>query len=393
MSALARRLFGRNLRGSALTVRPSHSTSDIVYMAPQPPVDCSDKSRRQLRKEEKVEYYKKLNNMIHTDPDLNISEDKLAEFADGAFKNIMRLGKQNRFQDALRCYDATKHLQSPSRHYFTISFLIGACQTAELLPAAIRLFNEMSTNNFVPNEAAYVSLIRCFCDAGNEQAAIEIIGKMFSLGVEIKLRCCHPIVEVLCRDGDVANLRRAFEFIDYMTDKSVKIQTEQLIVLLDGIFKSEAKRHADIIDRMQQLLVMCSEYIFCLPDEEFLRLAASIRQIGIADITKEGVLTSDKYRDELNQFMGSVKLATEESAALSAGHNMHLNLLTAKELASRKPAAAAHVNIPHTAAVCPNCGGTLSKNFLPPDEQKRVRDALFGFAAAAGAGHMAHLKV
>lgn len=399
MYALAKRLLPRGLPRAASTItRYARASDTIISDASAENEEDGSKSKRQIRKAEKQQYYKKLKEMIKSDVAMHKSEDQLARLADDAFKDIMRLGKQNRLKDALQCYDETKHLQSPSRHYFTLCFLIGACQTAEHLPSAIRLFNEMSTNDYVPNEAAYVSLIRCFCDAGNERAAIEIIGKMFALGVDIKLRCCHPILQCLCRRGKPDEIRRAFDFIDYVVDKSVKVQSEQILVVIEGIFKGEGIKNPDIISRLHDLVEMCSEYIFGLPQEELRRIAATIRGVHTDIISAEGALTDKVYRDEfkLLSMLGDTSKLTSTGADeipkfdVSEDNN---NILSTTELASRRPKNAAIVNISHRTAICPNCSGILAHNLLPPDEQKRVRDALFGFAREYGQRQVEHLEV
>lgn len=355
------------------------------------PVAIDDsKSKRRLRKEEQTEYFKKL---INIDPVLNKSEKQLAELADGAFKKIMRLGKGNKLEEALQCYDETKHLQSPSRHYFTISFLIGACQTADHLPSAIRLFNEMSTNNFIPNEAAYLSLIRCFCSAGNVKAAIEIIGKMFALGVDIKLRCCHPVVEELCRSGRVADLRHAFSFVDYVIDKSVKIQVEQIIVMAEGIFKGKGRADPELVKKLEALIELCSEYTFGMPREDLDRMASKLLPAGPSSAAGFGrVLTDADYQEESGaraQFSGQ----NSEAGEAGAGGRDDALLLSPDELASRKPAVAALVNVSHRTARCPNCGGTLTQQILSLEEQQKVRTALYGLAEGVNARQVKQLKV
>jgi hypothetical protein len=289
------------------------------------------KTRRSLKHEEKTQYYKKLSEMVTIDPSKYRSEKEIVELANGAFHNIMKLGKQNRLREALQCYDETKHLHSATRHCFTLSFLIGSCTSAADLPSAIRLFNEMSAWHMTPNEAAYVSLIRCFSDDGNDKAAVEVLGRMSMLGVEIKLRCCQPILECICRSGKVADLRRAFEFVDYMTDINIRIQKEQIITLASSVFKAEGKRSADLTARLEGVLRGCSEYLFGLPRADLLQLACILRKVKGADIEAEGALTDPSYLiqprafNQFNQFFTAEEADNLKEPSFNTGSNTGSN--------------------------------------------------------------------
>jgi hypothetical protein len=328
-----------------------------------------------------------------------------------AFQNILTLVKANKLKEAITCYHDMKFAQTPSRHYFTLSLLIGACQKAEHLPLAVDLFNELSKFHMVPNEAAYLALIRCFADSGDNISAIEVVNKMDALGIEIKLRCCHPIIESLCRENKREGIVKAFDFIDFVKKKNVRIQADQLLLLIEVIRKGNLHADTELINRFENLLTESSLWLFGMTRAEIVNFVATMRGITSSEVAGEGTFVEPNY---VGRDTGLLMHKYERSGTLEPklSPNIHISA-TLSDLekfvpgnksietfsivdttdSSRTPLPAAVVNISHGSCRCPNCGALFQRTSLSSEERSLVREGLLGIAQSTSAAQLKNLKV
>jgi pentatricopeptide repeat protein len=331
-----------------------------------------------------------------------------------AFQNILMLVKSNRLQDALDCYNQVKHVQTPSRLYFTLTMLIGACQKAADREIAVLLFNEMSAYHMIPNEGAYLALIRCFSASDDTNAALEIIQKMEIRGVELKLRCCHPILESFCRQG-ADGVKRAFEFISYMKSKHVRIGSEQILLLTSAIRELNLFSRSDYIEKLEDVINYSSILMFGMTKRELVQLASYVRSDALEVIEEEGVLVEPnyvsadielmlkRYANETNISIIDVFANRSESAEPEptqaseatpvAERAEKFKIAEPVKLDAANIPAAVFVNVSYSSCLCPNCNASLKRSVLSPEEQSRVREALLGMARGVSSVQLRNLKV
>lgn len=311
---------------------------------------------------------------------------------DGRFRELVTMVKANSLQEAIKCYESTKDVQSPSKRYYALSLLLGSCQKAEDLPVAIRLFDDMLQFHMIPNEAAYVALIRCYADANQFKESMKILQKMDRQHTEIRLRCCHPIIESLCRSKKIPHLRKAFELIAYMREKDIKILPEQLMLLVDAIYQGRGRSNKEMVKKLETVLMECSEYLFDMEQSYLVHIVSQLRSVDEAVINEEGVITAAPIDTS------QLRIPEPLSQPRRRGPSSIEDLLSrdsapvAEPINVKEPLKAGIVKISHETCLCPNCGTVLRRNLLTDDEKRRVRECLYLQVGLFEPQQLDHLK-
>eukprot|EP01041_Mallomonas_annulata_P002215 gene2215-4303_t len=209
-----------------------------------------------------------------------IHKDRLSELAakivktpemiecEKIFHALMLKVRAKDFTESYELYNQIK--QFPFQNEKRVNeAMLSVCFKKDHLEFAQEMFNGMVKRKVAPTESAYLALIRCYSDNFQIEEAFAIIKQMNIIGIEIKLRTYHPILEALCQSNRTFE---ALELLHHMKDISIYPRTEQIALILAAAKRSQSFENKEFVTRLNEILFACSTEVVGVSYMELLKL-------------------------------------------------------------------------------------------------------------------------
>ncbi|KAK9669999.1 hypothetical protein RND81_13G169400 [Saponaria officinalis] len=124
-------------------------------------------------------------------------------------------GKAGMFDHALKLYDQMEELGT-SRSCLSFNALLTACNNCRLFDRVPQLFDEMPERyRFKPDKISYGILIRAYCEKGEPEMGLKILGEMEDNGVEVTAVSFTTVLDALYKKGNVDEAEKIWgEMVD-----------------------------------------------------------------------------------------------------------------------------------------------------------------------------------
>ena len=216
------------------------------------------------------------------------------------FRKVIR---DREFLPAIALYERMKLIDFRPRES-VLTGLLSICQRKEHLANAIELFAAYPASGIVPNESAYMSLIRCYSDNGEINVALDLIEQMFALNLEPKLRTYQPVLEAVCLKND---FQGAIGIIKQMKTSKIIPRSEQLTLLLEVGASSGAIDIDATRIQIDEMILTASHDLLGMETSEMRRIIGSFCKLTPQGVLDEGILVESR-----NDLPGEVLDITEK---------------------------------------------------------------------------------
>jgi pentatricopeptide repeat protein len=344
------------------------------------------------------------------------------------FKSVMR---SREFVPAMILYARMKEKKQLPRES-VLTGLLAVCQKKTHLDGALEIFNDLFLNGGHPNESAYMSLIRCYCDNGQIDEAMSLIDQMKENNLELTLRSYHPVLEEVVRKKD---FKTAITIIKEMRNCDLVPRSEQLTLLLEVAALSGALKDKHSRGEVELLLHQASVDLLGMERVLMRKIISAFCDMTMEKVSEEGILiesredlpsrildTKSSIITAMNSTFANVPTLLHESVcspsvidmsvplgfdslsnkvtfepeiyriASEDGVSKNPNPMDKKDVNSVRYRRARLVDICNDTCLCPNCGGKLRALVLGESERERVRLGLVDIASSTSLHQMKNIK-
>lgn len=167
-------------------------------------------------------------------------------------------------------------------------------QTKEQLPHLLSLVDDFRKLNIPLSEITYLSLIRCYCDAGDIDTAWKYVEEMKTTGLENRPRVLSPFFDAYEK---TLQFEEQMKTVDYMKQLKLPLRPDHLEAILRTFARlrhHNPHKAAELYPKFNQFLHSVADLFQGIRGDQLSILASIVNNCSAQDIARMGLLISSK---------------------------------------------------------------------------------------------------